>query len=101
MGMVVCVGGSVGVLTRFVWRLLGVGMGVLGWDGCIFGGLDGLVSEFWTRGIVLKLILTISMSIVCSTQFGQKVEKHSSIFPCMYFLFCMNLHHTNIYVIVQ
>ena len=29
--MVVCVGGFVGVLMRFVWRSLGVGMGVLGW----------------------------------------------------------------------
>ena len=33
--MVVCVCGSVGVITSFVWRLLlwgwGVGMGVLGW----------------------------------------------------------------------
>ena len=28
--MVVCVGGSVGVLMRFVWTSLGVGMGVLG-----------------------------------------------------------------------
>ena len=31
--MVVFVGGSVYVLIRFVWRALGVGMGVLGW-GC-------------------------------------------------------------------
>ena len=35
MAMVVYVGGSVGVLMRFVWRSLGVGMGVLGW-GCVY-----------------------------------------------------------------
>ena len=29
--MVVCVGRSVGVLTRFVWRSLGVGMGMFWW----------------------------------------------------------------------
>ena len=35
----VCVGGSVGVLMGFVWRSLGVGvgMGVLGWGGCVCG----------------------------------------------------------------
>ena len=31
--MVVCGGGSVGVLMRFVWRLLGVQMGLLGGSG--------------------------------------------------------------------
>ena len=30
-GRVMCVGWSVDVLMRFVWRSLGVGMGVLGW----------------------------------------------------------------------
>ena len=29
--MVVCVGGSVGVLISFAWRSLGVRVGVLGW----------------------------------------------------------------------
>ena len=29
--MVVCVGWYMGELMRFVWRSLGVGMGVLGW----------------------------------------------------------------------
>ena len=33
--MVVCVGRSVSVL-RFVWRSLGVGMGVLQWGGCVY-----------------------------------------------------------------
>ena len=33
--MVVCGGGSVGVVMGFVWRSLGVGMGVLGWGGCV------------------------------------------------------------------
>ena len=32
--IVVCVGGSVRVLMRFVWRSLGVGRGVFGW-GCV------------------------------------------------------------------
>ena len=39
-------------------------------DGCVGGGC---VSEFWTSCIVYMLILTISMRIVCLTQFGQKV----------------------------
>ena len=35
--MVVCVGWYMGVLMRFVWRSLGVGMGVLeyGWGVCV------------------------------------------------------------------
>ena len=64
--MVVYVGGSVGVLKRFVWRSLGVGMdvfGVLGW-----------VREFLTRGTVYMLMLTISMSLVFLTQFGEKMD---------------------------
>ena len=33
-----CVGGSVGVLMRFVWRSLGIRMGVLEWEqGCVCG----------------------------------------------------------------
>ena len=65
---------------RFVWWSLGVGMGVSGWSGCVFGGLGGWVSEFATSGIVCLLILaalvllvsilTISMSTVCLTQCG-------------------------------
>ena len=35
--MVVYVGGSVSVLMRFVWRSLGVEMGVLGWGWGVFG----------------------------------------------------------------
>ena len=36
--MVVYVGGSVGVLVTFVWRSMGVGMGVLGWGWvCVWG----------------------------------------------------------------
>ena len=58
-----------GVLVRFVWRSLSVGMCVLGW--C--GGVCGWVGEFWTSDIVYMVILTISMSTVCLTQFGQKV----------------------------
>ena len=47
--MVVCRVGSVGVLMRFVWRSLGVGMSLLGWGGpCVFGDVSELVSEFWT-----------------------------------------------------
>ena len=40
------------------------------WGECVFGGVGGWVSEFWTRGIVYMLILTISMSTVCLIQFG-------------------------------
>ena len=28
-----------GVLMRFVWRSLGMGIGVLSRDGCVFGGV--------------------------------------------------------------
>ena len=73
-GRVVCVGGSVGVLMRFVWRSLGVGMGVLRWGRVCVWGVDGWVSEFLTSGIVYILILRISMSIVCLTQFGQEED---------------------------
>ena len=41
---VVCEGGSVDVLVRFVWRSLGVGMGVLGW-GWVFVSWCGWVGE--------------------------------------------------------
>ena len=34
-------GGSVGVLMRIVWMSLGVGMGVLGFGRCVFGGVGG------------------------------------------------------------
>ena len=45
------VGGSAGVLMMFLWRSLGVGMGVLGWDWvCVWG--CGWVSEFWTNSKV-------------------------------------------------
>ena len=47
--MVVFVGGSVGVLMRFVWRSLGVGSVVLGGGGCVF---CWCWCEFWTSGIV-------------------------------------------------
>ena len=63
----------VGVLMRFKWYTLGVGMGVLGW-GVLGVWVDGWVSEFWTSDIVYILIFTISMSSVCLTQFGQKVD---------------------------
>ena len=92
--MIVCRGGSVGVLMRFVWRSLCVGIGVLvcvcvgggvcGW-GCVWGGwgvcvclgvlvggwVSGWVSEFWTSGIVYMLIRTISVNAVCLTQFEE------------------------------
>ena len=41
-------------------------------DGCVFVGVGGWVSEFWTSGIVYMLILTISMSIVCLTNLAKK-----------------------------
>ena len=64
-------GGSMGVLMRFVWRSL-----VWGWVFWVGLGvcLGVWVSEFWTSGIVNTLILTISMSTVCVTQFGQKMD---------------------------
>ena len=70
--VVVFVDGSVGVLMRFEWRSLCVGRGVLGWRWVCVWGRSGWVSEFWTNsgGTVYTLILTISMSIVCLTQFG-------------------------------
>ena len=40
----------------------------------MFRGVGGWVSEFWTSDIVYMLILTISMSLVHLTQFGQKVD---------------------------
>ena len=40
---------------------------------CVWG-VGGQVSEFLTSSIVHMLILTISMSTVCLTQFGQKVD---------------------------
>ena len=52
----------------------GCGVDELDGDGCILGGGDGWVSEFWKSGIVCMLILTISMCTVCLTQFGQKVN---------------------------
>ena len=47
--------------------------------GCVVAGFVcirgcGWVGEFWTSGIVYMLILTISMSTVCLTQFCQKVD---------------------------
>ena len=43
-------------------------------DGCVFGGVGRWVSAFWTSGMIYMLILTISMSTVCLTQFDQKVD---------------------------
>ena len=54
----------------------GCGDVCVGMEWWVFGGVGGWVSEFWTSGIVCMLILTISMSMVCTaclTQFGQKV----------------------------
>ena len=35
---------------------MGMGVGILGWGGCVLGGVwvGGWVSEFWTNGIVCK-----------------------------------------------
>ena len=50
---------SVGVLMRFVWRLLGVGMAVFGWGGCVCLGCEW-VSEFWTSGIAYTVLSLIN-----------------------------------------
>ena len=73
-GMVVCVGGSVDVLMRFVWKWMGVEMGVLGRRWVCVWGVGGWVSELWTSGIVNMLILTLSMRIVAKewTEFWKK-----------------------------
>ena len=54
-------------------EVTGCGDGCVG-GGCVLGCVGGWMSGFWTSGIVYMLILTISMSIVCLTQFGQKVD---------------------------
>ena len=90
--VVVCVGGSVGVLMRFVWRSLGVGMG------CV-GGVGGWVSEFWTSGIVYMLICTLSMSTVCLPHFNQKVDWVSfgkTLFNCSH-NFHLNIHSSKLF----
>ena len=56
-----------------------------GEGGCVFRGVGGWVSEFWTSGIVSMLILTVSMNIVCLTQFGLEVDRVSfgkTLFNC-------------------
>ena len=57
------VGGSLGVLTRFVWRSLSVEW--VGW------GVGGWVSEFWTSSIVYMLIPTMGMSTVKHFNFAE------------------------------
>ena len=37
----------------------GCGVDVVGWSGCVLGGVGGWVSEFWTSGLVYMLILTV------------------------------------------
>ena len=44
--MVVCVGGSVGVLMRFGWRSLRWGWMCSGGSGCVFWGVGGWLSGF-------------------------------------------------------
>ena len=56
-------------------QVTGYGVGVLVWDGYVFG----------TSDIVNMLIVTISMIIVCLTQFSQKVDWASfgkALFGC-------------------
>ena len=68
------VSGSVGVLMVFEWKAMGVWMDVLGWGWVCVLGADELISKFWTSCIFYKLILTTSVTIVCITQFSQKVD---------------------------
>ena len=75
--MVVCVGGCLGILMRFVRRSLGMGMGVLGRRWVCVWGVSGWVSEFWTSGIVYMPIHIIRMNTVCLTQFDHKVNRVS------------------------
>ena len=74
-----------------------VGMGV----GVCFGvWVGGWVSEFWfwTSGIVLMLILTISMSLVCLIQFGQKVDWVSFGKILFNYLIILTFPHSNTYI---
>ena len=75
--MVVCVGGCLGILMRFVRRSLGMGMGVLGRRWVCVWGVGEWVSEFWTSGIVYMPIHIIRMNTVCLTQFDHKVNRVS------------------------
>ena len=61
---------AVGVLMRFVWRSLSWVREWMCWDRgrCVFGVWLGV------RVVFFMTILTISMSTVCLTQFGQKVD---------------------------
>ena len=54
----------------------GCGVGCVGVEVCVcvLGGVGGWVSEFWTSDTVCMLILIVSMSTVCVTQFCQKVN---------------------------
>ena len=51
--MVVCAGGFVDVVCVEVTGCE---------DGCVFGGVDSWVSEFWRSGLVYMLLLSMSMS---------------------------------------
>ena len=55
--MAVCVGGSA---NEVCMEVTGYGDGCVGvgWV-CVFGGVDGLVSEFWTSGIVLYVTISL------------------------------------------
>ena len=71
------------------------------WDRCVFG----VVGEFWTSGIEYMLILTLSMSTVCLSQFGLKVYwvsfgKHSLFYSNIFsfdtnvsFYYCLANNH--------
>ena len=67
----------VGLFMRFVWRSLGVEMGVLGGVGV--GVCLGIWVDRWVsfEQVTDMLILTLSMCTMCLTQFGQKVDWQS------------------------
>ena len=79
----VCVGDSMvdmvmvmcGCVNEVCMAVTWCGEGCVGVGVCVFGGVGGWMSEFWTSDIVYMLILTISMSAVCLSQFGPPQKK--------------------------
>ena len=67
---------SGGSVNEVCMAVTGCGDGCVGVGWVCVWGVGGWMSEFWLSGTVYMLILTICMSysILCLTQFGQKVD---------------------------